>query len=240
MAESPLNWSVLDSLDHRAFQRAEPYPWINPHGALLPEAFEELAATLPELSLFQPSFGVERKYGQKPHDRYTLEYSPEIQLSPAWRGFMDELCGARYRAWLRRMLGTPFFTLSFHWHYAPNGASVSPHCDSKMKLGSHIFYMNTKRDWCEEWGGQTLVLDDGGRFAKDSAPAFEDFERQICATTVENYSLLFRRRGDSWHGVREIRCPEDRMRKVLIVVINSSTPWRRLKNWVRGKPQRGM
>jgi hypothetical protein len=33
-----------------------------------------------------------------------------------------------------------------------------------------------------------------------------------------NRSPLFARKEHSWHGVREIRCPEGHMRKVFIVV----------------------
>jgi hypothetical protein len=36
---------------------------------------------------------------------------------------------------------------------------------------------------------------------------------------MDNHSFIFARRGNSWHGVREIDCPEDRLRKVFIVVV---------------------
>jgi hypothetical protein len=46
-----------------------------------------------------------------------------------------------------------------------------------------------------------------------------------------NRSLLFARQGNSWHGVREIRCPEDRMRKVFIVVIDRYVPVSRIQRF---------
>ena len=91
------------------------------------------------------------------------------------------------------MLGRRFFSLRFHWHYTPNGCSISPHCDSKTKFGSHIFYFNTAADWDPAWGGQTVLLDDGGRLTPKSAPRFEDFDRVITAETLGNRSLLFAR-----------------------------------------------
>ncbi len=43
-------------------------------------------------------------------------------------------------------------------------------------------------------------------------------------------SFLFRRTEHSWHGVREIECPEDAMRKVFIVVIDDWRLMRRLRS----------
>lgn len=235
-----LDWARLEAMDARAFQTAEPYPWANPQGLLTDEGFRALVEDLPDLTLFERSFGVARKHGQRPHDRYVLEWEPGVALPPVWQAFIDELRSDRYRRWLGHMIGTRHFALHFHWHFAPSAAEVSPHCDSKLKLGSHIFYLNTEDDWREEWGGATLILDDGGRFAKETAPDFEDFDAAHEARTLGNHSLLFRRRGDSWHGVRAVQCPEGHMRRVFIVVINDDSPWRQLKRWVKGRPRRGV
>ena len=118
------------------------------------------------------------------------------------------------------MFGTRLLQLNFHWHYTPNGCSVSPHCDAKRKLGSHIFYFNTTADWDPSWGGETLILDDRGRFPRNSAPRFEDFDVVIPGEALGNRSLLFARGDKSWHGVREIHCPAGAYRKVFIVVVN--------------------
>ena len=115
---------------------------------------------------------------------------------------------------------------------------MSPHCDSERKLGSHIFYFNTAQDWNPGWGGETLILDDGGRFKRESAPHFDDFARVIPSQALGNSSLLFARKGHSWHGVREIHCPEGYLRKVFIVVINRYTPVDRLRR-LFGKSAKG-
>jgi hypothetical protein len=109
---------------------------------------------------------------------------------------------------------------------------VSPHCDARHKIGSHIFYFNTEEDWDPSWGGETLILDDGGRFDRRSAPRFDEFDRVITAPALGNCSLLFARRANSWHGVREIRCPEGAYRKVFIVVLNAWTT--RFRAWRGG------
>ncbi|MED5261353.1 MAG: hypothetical protein VX574_02990, partial [Myxococcota bacterium] len=189
-----LDYSVLDALDERAFQARKPYPWANPEGALSEAGRKALRDTLPPLSLFEKRMGEERRHGQQPHDRYALEYRPELDLSPAWTDFMAELHSERYHAFLQRMLGAPT-ELSFHWHYTPGGCSVSPHCDAVHKLGSHIFYMNSDEDWDPAWGGETLVLDDGGRFPRRSAPGFDDFDSAAAAKATANHSFLFARRG---------------------------------------------
>jgi Rps23 Pro-64 3,4-dihydroxylase Tpa1-like proline 4-hydroxylase len=152
-----------------------------------------------------------------------------------WREFVEELKGERYKRALCRLVGIRHLDLNFHWHYTPNGCSVSPHCDSKRKLGSHIFYFNTEKDWKPEWGGETVILDDRGRFRMRSAPSFDDFDAAESSTALGNHSLIFTRRGNSWHGVREIRCPEGAMRRVFIVVLNRADPFYRLRSKLSGK-----
>jgi hypothetical protein len=209
----------LDAVDAQAFRSQRPYPWANPANLLTPEGYQRLYETLPEVSQFTPRFDVVRKHGQKSHDRYALEYHPGLALAAPWRDFIRELQSPTYRRFLGRMLNRRLFSLRLHWHYTPNGCSISPHCDSPTKFGSHIFYFNTAADWEASWGGQTLILDDHGRFRPTSAPRFEDFDTAITAETLGNHSLLFARGAQSWHGMRPIHCPEHAMRRVFIVVI---------------------
>lgn len=230
---SYLDYGVLESFDPREFQHTSPYPFLNPVGVVREEAFRRLVATLPDTSIMQPSFNVARKHGQAPHDRWALEYDDRLPVSEEWKAFVSELRGRRYRSWLKDMLGRHTLRLSFHWHYAPARASVSPHCDSPRKLGSHIFYFNDPDTWDPAWGGETVVLDDSGRLPTRSAPKWEDFDRAITAEATGNRSLLFARRGNSWHGVRPLLCPEGRMRKVFIAVLND--PVRSLPFFVQQK-----
>lgn len=221
----------LDAIPASDFQQAEPYPWLNPEGLLTREAFDRLRQNMPPLDLMKQSFGRKRAHGQQPHDRYALEYRPGLPVAEVWHQLVAELEGPVYQGWLARLFGNDRFRLSYHWHYTPRGCSVSPHCDSLHKLGSHIFYFNTEDDWRPEWGGETLILDDGGRFERSSAPDFDDFDRVWQADALGNRSLLFHRRGDSWHGVKALQCPEDRLRKVFIVVINAETLLNRVRRW---------
>jgi hypothetical protein len=232
-----LNFPRLAAVDPLTFQQAKPYPWFNPEGFLTTEGYQELLSSLPDVSLFQRRFGVTRAHGQQAHDRYTLEYQDDLPLAPAWRTFIAELRGKEYQTFLCQLLDVRSLDLHFHWHYTPNGCSVSPHCDAKHKLGSHIFYFNTEKDWDPTWGGETVILDDGGRFSRKSAPKFEDFKEATVSKAMGNYSLLFARKEQSWHGVREIHCPKDCMRKVFIVVINRFTPLDRLQRFF-GKSQK--
>jgi hypothetical protein len=230
-----IDYEKLESLDPVAYRARRPYPWANPEGILTPDAYEALYMGLPDLSLFKRHFGVQRKAGQMPHDRFTLEYRSDTPVPAPWKEFIAELAGKRYKRALCRLIGVRSLQFNFHWHYTPNGCSVSPHCDSKRKLGSHIFYFNTDKDWKPEWGGETVILDDGGRFETSSAPRFEDFDSAAPSVALGNHSLLFSRRGNSWHGVREIHCPEGSMRRVFIVVINRADPLFRLRAKLAGK-----
>ena len=232
---SYLDYERLESIDVAAYRARDPYPWANPADLLRPEAFEALYENLPDVALFQRFFGKQRKAGQRPHDRFVLEYHEGLAVPKPWVEFIAELSGRRYRRAMCRLFGVRTLAFNFHWHYTPNGCSVSPHCDSTRKLGSHIFYFNTEKDWDASWGGETVVLDDGGRFDPKSAPDFDDFDSASTSEAMGNRSLLFTRRGNSWHGVREIRCPEGRMRKVFIVVVNRNDLKARVKRLVSGK-----
>ncbi len=226
---SILNNDRLNAIKTDDFRGAYPYPWLNPEGLLTTEGFDVLRQNLPATEQMKASFGRKRAHGQKPHDRFSLEYHPDLDLHPAWHRFISELNGPDYQGWMARLFATTRFTLTYHWHYAPRGASVSPHCDAKRKLGSHIFYFNTEHEWDRSWGGQTVILDDGGRFSRTSAPEFEDFDQSWVADAMGNRSLLFQRQGNSWHGVQALDCPEGRLRKVFIVVVNADNLQARLR-----------
>jgi hypothetical protein len=223
----------LEAIDVAAFRAQKPYPWINPMGLLTDRGYERLRVTLPEPAELDEVFGISRSHGQQSHDRLSLEYDKKLAVAEPWHEFVRELNGRAYQRFLGQLYGRSRLWLSCHWHYTPNGCLVSPHCDAKRKLGSHIFYFNTHDDWDPSWGGQTLVLDDEGRFDRKSAPAFEDFKRVTSSETMGNRSFLFARGEKSWHGVREVHCPESAYRKVFIVVVGD---WgRTLRRVVAGR-----
>lgn len=225
-----LDTQRLAAMDGDAFRATQPYPWANPADLLTETGYRTLIEQLPDVDVFNPVFGRSRKHGQQSHDRYALEWRDDLPVSDAWKEFVNELRGPEYHEFLTRMIGHDKFSLKFHFHYTPTGCSVSPHCDAVWKLGSHIFYLNTEDDWNPEWGGETQVLEDNGRFSASSAPAFEEFDQALSSESVGNRSLLFIRQGNSWHGVKPIHAPEDALRKVFIVVINRDTPWYRLRS----------
>lgn len=219
------------------FLGQKPYPWIGLQGILRQDAFERLCRELPRHDLFAQEFGQSRDYGQQSHDRYALQYHPRLdaELSPTWREFIAELKSPRYHDYLRRMYGLGpgrRFELSMHWHHATTGGSVSPHTDARRKIGSHIFYFNTPDDWDPAWGGQTVVLDDGGRLSAHAAPKFGELPQIAASQILGNQSFMFQRTEHSWHAVNPITCPRGRMRKVFIVVVNRigfQVLWRRLR-----------
>ncbi len=225
------------------FLNRNPFPWMGLQGVIRQDKFQSLCAELPRLDLFKPEFGNGRGHGQQSHDRYALQYHPRLDgdLSPIWRQFIGELQAPAYLAFLRTIFDIkpqeqP--VLSMHWHFAPAGASVSPHTDASRKIGSHIFYFNTEEDWDPAWGGQTVVLDDEGRLPSHSAPDFEALSQVAASEMLGNRSFVIKRTKHSWHAVRPIACPPGRLRKVFIVVanrLNFQVLWRR----VRGKDPDG-
>ena len=174
-----LNREVIEGLSAEAFQSQKPYPWVNIQGTLTPEGFEDLRTTLPDVSLFERMVGVKRGYGQAPHDRAILHYRPGHEMASPWKEFLTELQGESYESFLRRMLGLPprkHIILTMEWYYAWEGCAVSPHCDARRKLATHLFYFNTPADWQGDWGGEILILDDEGRHKAHSAPEFDELK----------------------------------------------------------------
>jgi hypothetical protein len=234
-----LDFDRFKAIDAAEFRATRPFPWINPRGLLTDAGYQRLLDNMPDISLFEKKFGYGRVAGQKPHDRYSLEYTTDTPAPEPWRGFIAELCSDDYRHTLARLFGARKINLRFHWHYTPNGCSVSPHTDSVREHGSQLFYFNQQGEWDPAWGGDTLVLDDGGRLEFASAPSLEDFDNEIAARSVGNYSLIFQRIRHSWHAVREIRSPKDRLRRVFIVVANPENLYRTIRDRVmRKKVQR--
>jgi hypothetical protein len=230
-----LDFDRFKAINASGFRSTQPYPWINPQGLLTDTGYQQLLNNMPDISLFEKKFGYGRIAGQKPHDRYSLEYAPGAPVPEPWKEFISELCSDDYRKTLARLFGARKINLRFHWHYTPNGCSVSPHTDSVREHGSHLFYFNSENDWDPAWGGDTLVLDDGGQLKFETAPTLDDFNNEISASSIGNYSLIFERTRHSWHAVREIRCPEDRMRRVFIVVANPENLYRTLRDRVMRK-----
>jgi hypothetical protein len=137
-----LDFDKFKALDPDAFAATSPYPWVNPPGLLTDEGFQALIDNMPDIALFEKKFGYGRIAGQKPHDRYSLEYTTGAPVPRPWQEFIAELCSDDYRLTLARLFGARRINLRFHWHYTPNGCSVSPHTDSVREHGSQLFYFN--------------------------------------------------------------------------------------------------
>jgi hypothetical protein len=234
-----LNRACIEGIAPQQFKKQQPYPWVSMAGSLTPEGFEILRTTMPDVGRFEKHENKKRAYGQGPHNRYILHYRPGIELPEPWKEFVDQLLhGETYQSFLRRMLGPRQFILTLEWYYAWQGCSVSPHCDARRKLATHIFYFNTDKDWQPNWGGKILILDDDKRWKTHSAPKFDDLKVAAALEPWGNASLLFERTPHSWHGVRPLECPPDTLRKLFIVTINVPTLqvwWRK----VRGKDPDG-
>ena len=212
-----LDTGALGGIGANAFQAIKPFPFLEIEGILTRDGHQALIRDLPDPIMFSQVFGRRRRHGQRSHDRFVLQYHPLKFIPELWRDFIAELRGAPYRQFVAGLLGRDDFILHFHWHYTPRGCSVSPHCDTEWKLGSHIFYLNTPANWDRAWGGETIALGGNAGLDARSAPEFEDFPVQIASHPIGNRSLIFRRDEGSWHGVRPLRCPLGALRKVFIV-----------------------
>jgi hypothetical protein len=221
------------------FADRAPFPWYNFHEILTPEAFQRLYDEYPALEKFERHQGIQRNYGQRPHDRYYMAYEQTIykgldredgegvirreELSPAWQQFMDELeTSPTYREFICRLLGVPDFRARYAWHVGVTNSEVSPHRDADAKIATHIFYFNTHEDWDEAWGGSTLVL--AGKEVPAMNPDFSDFTSEIAGKIVDNHSFLFKNTENAWHGVRKLTCPPGKYRRLFNVIFEVPRP----------------
>ena len=231
-----LDLARLEATPSDAFRNQSPYPWTTIDHPLTADGFETLYQALPDVSMFERVVGARRGYGQAPHDRCILHYGEGLDIARPWKEFIAELRGEAYDRFLHRLLGLPAskkFILTLEWYYAWQGCSVSPHCDARRKIATHIFYFAKEADWDPSWGGHILMLDDKGRYSAHSAPTFDDLEVAATLDARGNSSLIFERTEHSWHGVRPIGSPDPSIyRKLFVVTVNVPTwqvYWRRLR-----------
>jgi hypothetical protein len=215
-----VNDRSLRNIRTEAFRNAVPFPWINFQNFLTSDGYDILRSNTPDLKLFRKDEAIERPYGQKPHDRFQMTYDPRLLVPDVWHEFVRELIETPpYFALIKRLFDTRYFELDLRWHYSSRGDSVSPHCDGESKLGTHLIYLNCSDDWDDAWGGQTLILGDGGRLQEQSAPEFDEFQSVVTTKMLDNYSLLFAKTSHSWHGVKELNCPAGAMRKLFSITL---------------------
>lgn len=248
-----LDADVLAAIDAETFHRRAPFPSAVLEGALTEDAFRALCRDFPPITLFERHEGVDREYGQRPHDRHYLAYESSIyegrtapseragiatadDLQPSWRQFMSELENSvDYRRFIERSLGRSDFSTRYAWHIGTAGSEVSPHRDAVNKLGTHIFYFNPEDAWDPAWGGALLAL--GGRRTDAMNPDFDEFDEVVAVPASGNRSFLFKNTPDAWHGVERLASPEGRGRRLFNVIFETEAaearPPRRLLSRLR-------
>ncbi len=226
-----LNKETIANFPYDEFHNQWPFPFLGIQGMLTNEGFATLIRDFPSLDLFTYHQDVKRAHGQRPHNRYYLAYEEthfkrgeevdrEVtgkELPDSWTAFIKELKeDPDYQQLIKRALGADQWTVRFAWHVGQGGNEVSPHLDNIDKLGTHIFYFNTDEDWKEEWGGQIVAL--GGMMTSSGHPEYEDFADQKEIPIMNNRSFLFKNTLEAWHGVRPLRSPEGKYRRLFNVI----------------------
>lgn len=228
-----INEKVLKSFSFDAFHKRWPFPWWDFKEFLTPEGFETLCRDFPALELFEYHENRSRSgAGQRPHNRYYLAYQRSIyhredapeagivekqDLSQSWQQFLEELeTSLVYRDFIKQTLNVSEFDVRYVWHAGKTGSEVSPHLDHPKKLGTHIFYFNTSEDWDPAWGGELVVL--GGKLTPGVNPEFSSFTTSTPVSNVDNHSFLFKNEDKGWHGVKALKCPEGKYRKLFNVI----------------------
>jgi 2OG-Fe(II) oxygenase superfamily len=240
--ETFINPAWLDSFAMTDFKARQPYPWHDFSQFLTPAGFAALYRDFPSLACFEQHNGMQRSYGQRPHNRYYLAYEQSIyqtpsaqkgviqhqELPPTWQAFLKELeANQTYQQFLKSALAVPDYKLRYAWHVGFTGSEVSPHVDSPEKIGTHILYFNTSQDWQAEWGGDTLIL--SGKQTAHLNPDFTDFATVTPVPICDNRSFFFRNYEHGWHGVKPITCPTGSYRRLFNIIVEYSASYKKLK-----------
>lgn len=226
-----LNQETISQFPYESFQNQWPFPYLGIEAMLTEEGFQALMNDYPSLELFIYHQDIQRGHGQRPHNRYYLAYEEtrykhgehldkevsDKELPETWIAFINELKeNTAYQSLIKRALGVDQWKVRFAWHVGQKGNEVSPHLDHIDKLGTHIFYFNSDADWKEEWGGQIVAL--GGMMTNTGNPEYDDFADQKEISIMNNRSFLFKNNLEAWHGVRPLRCPEGKYRRLFNVI----------------------
>ncbi len=226
-----IHYDSIHSFDVSVFESKIPYPWHDFDQFLTRAGFKQLYRSFPDVSLFEKQVGFYRG-NQKPHDRYLLSYEDSVyhesgyegkgviqhdQLPSAWQRLIEELERPNgYKSFVRSILKTNF-KFRYEWHLGFSGSQISPHVDIDWKLGSHLFYFNTQKDWSPRWGGRTLILGNHPTRRRKRSLDFSDFKLKIPVDNQEHHSLFMKNTPSAWHGVKPLRGPEGKFRRVFIV-----------------------
>ena len=255
MINSFIDYQLLDSFDQQFFKQNQPFPWYNFHNFLTSEGFEKLLTDFPPLELFEKHQGIERLYGQRPHNRYYLAYETSIyhqidhkdkgiveykNLPASWQMFIQELETSQdYQNFVKSLFEVTDFRIRYAWHMGVTNSEVSPHRDSNRKIGTHILYFNTSDAWDTAWKGETLVL--GNKLNDAMNPDFSDFATVIPAQLTNSHSFIFKNTPNAWHGVKPLTCPEGKYRRLFNIIFEfpqaksslSKSPLSLSKKWLK-------
>ena len=189
--------------------------------------YEELLNTFPSDDIFLDELPETRKHGQRPHQRrffcigetqgskYFKRYLKKISDLPfVWQTLLSIFHGKEYKEWICKTLNVNDFKIRFDFHRTKSGLDVSPHIDSKGKIGSHLFYFMPK-EWQDDWGGKTIFYKNLHTHKLNPEP--EEFKFNKVTDIRGNRSCLFKNSSEGWHGVTEVNAPVHR--QILNVVI---------------------
>ena len=241
MKNTFINYSLIESFDKQSFIKSKPFPWYNFDSFLTKKGFARLLQDFPSLELFEKHEGLERVYGQRPHNRYYLAYETSVyhhverrdrgiisykHLPLSWQMFIQEIETSQvYQDFIKTLFQVPDFKIRYAWHMGVTNSEVSPHTDAEQKIGTHIFYFSTSNNWNRVWDGSTLVL--GNKLNNSMNPDFSDFATAIPTQFANNHSFLFKNTSNAWHGVKPLTCPEGEYRRLFNVIFEfppSHTP----------------
>lgn len=233
-----IDYELISSFNQEFFIQNQPFPWYNFHNFLTNEGFQQLLQDFPSLELFEKHEGIERVYGQRPHNRYYLAYETSIyhqikhkdrgivsykHLPVSWQMFVHELETSQvYQSFIKSLFKVADFRIRYAWHMGVTNSEVSPHKDAEQKIGTHIFYFNTSNDWETSWDGSPLVL--GNKLNDVMNPDFSSFTTVIPTQFVDNRSFLFKNTANAWHGVKPLTCPEGKYRRLFNVIFEFPQP----------------
>lgn len=201
---------MIRSLDttalHRAFQTAEPFPWVCIDDFLEPELARELARSY-------PAYEVAARQGRTfdaVNEKRKVQITDREQFSEPVRRLADYCATPEFRSVLSEITGIPNLLWDEGFsgggmHQTAAHGTLDVHIDfNRLESGLYrrvnlLLYLN--EEWDPNWGGRLELWDSDVR------------RRHQAFVPILNRCVIFETSERSFHGVEALTCPPSAVRR---------------------------
>lgn len=210
----------------------DPFPWSNIQDLIFRDKYWQLVSEMPG-----PRDESEWNYNRINFSINPPDYdSSDIYINNDWLNLLNEFKSDLYLSMVETLTGLhrSRFHLKFQWTYRKEDP-IKPHPDVEKKRHVLVCFM-FEPDYQSEWKGSTIILKvkNGIDLERQWTEDFSPFQYILYPKTFPNYSVMFNVGYDSYHAGDDILFPENRHRKIFMVIAMTTEEERirqRVEKW---------